>query len=234
MECKVCEIKPEHRHLGKVPMKDHRTIVAEERREKTRARLLKGAFQIFSQCGSEAKVIDKVIKTAGVSRGTFYNYFRTNEELFMEVSKTVSNEIIRIVDPIVLQQKDPAARIACGLVLVIRLAKRAPILAQFVARGGPMAMGAGSLTTDVVPREIRAGIESGHFTITDEELAFDLVLGPVIMAFHRIAQGEISKVYSIQFAQSVLQSLGINREIAKEYASADFADIQLPEHSMLN
>lgn len=215
-------------------MKDHRTIVAEERREKTRARLLKGAFQVFSQFDSEAKVIDKVIKTAGVSRGTFYNYFKTNEELFIEVSKEVSNEIIRIVDPIVLQQRDPAARIACGLVLVIRLAKRAPVLAQFVARGGPMSLGAGSLTTDVVPREIRAGITSGHFTIPDEELAFDLILGPIIMAFHRIAQGDISEGYSTQFAQSVLLSLGVNRKLAKEYASVGFTEIELPEHSMLN
>lgn len=214
-------------------MKDHRTIVAEERRERMRARLLKGAFQVLSQYGSEAKVIDKVIKTAGVSRGTFYNYFKTNEELFAEVSRAVSNEIIRIVDPIVVQQRDPAARIACGLVLVLRLAKRAPILAHFVARGGPLAMGVGNLATEVVPREIRAGRASGHFTIADEELAFDLVLGPVIMAFHRIAQSEISEAYSTQFAQNVLQALGVESRLAKEYASVDFADIELPEHSML-
>ena len=215
-------------------MKNHRTIVAEERRKKTRARLLKGAFQVFSQFGAEAKVIDKVIKTAGVSRGTFYNYFRTNEELIMEVSKEVSNEIIRIVDPIVLQQRDPAERIACGLILVIRLAMRAPILAQFVARGGPVAMSTGNLTTDVVPREIRDGIASGHFSITDEELAFDLVLGPVIMAFHRIAQGQVSESYSGQFTQAVLQSLGVETKLAKKYAFSGFTEFELPEHSMLN
>ncbi len=214
-------------------IQDHRTAVAAERREKTRARLLKSAFQVFSQCGSDAKIIDKVITNAGVSRGTFYNYFKTNEELFIEVSREVSNEIIRIVDPIVVLQKDPAARMACGLVLVIRLAIRAPILAQFVARGGPMAMGVGNLTAEVVPREIRSGRATGHFTIIDEQLAFDLVLGPIIMAFHTIAQGGLSEEYAPQFAQSILQALGVKEELANAYATADFSDVELPEHSML-
>jgi AcrR family transcriptional regulator len=215
-------------------MINHRTIVGAERREKTRARLLKGALHVFSRFGSDAKVIDLVIKNAGVSRGTFYNYFRTNEELFIEVAKEVSNEIIRAVDPVVVQQKDPVARMACGVISVIRLAKRVPILAQFVVKGGPIAMQTGSLTTTVVPRDIRAGITGGHFTIADENLAFDLVLGPIIMAFHRIVQGEVVESYPNELAQSVLQSLGVSRKMAKKYAYIDFVDIELSEHSMLN
>lgn len=215
-------------------MINHRTIVAAERREKTRARLLKGALHVFSQFGAEAKIIDMVIKNAGVSRGTFYNYFRTNEELFIEVAKEVSNEIIRTVDPVVLQQKDPAARMACGVISVIRLAKRVPILAQFVVKGGPIAMNTGKLTTTAVPRDIRAGITDGIFTLTDENLAFDLVIGPIIMAFHRIVQGEVSEHYPSELAQSVLQSLGVSRKLAKRYAYLDFVDIELAEHSMLN
>lgn len=215
-------------------MINHRTIVGAERREKTRARLLKGALHVFSQFGAEAKIIDMVIKHAGVSRGTFYNYFRTNEELFIEVAREVSNEIIRAVDPVVVQQIDPAARIACGVVSVIRLAKRVPILAQFVVKGGPVAMNTGELTTTVVPRDIRAGIAAGQFTITDEYLAFDLVLGPIIMAFHRIVQGEVSEQYPNELAQAVLQSLGVSRTLAKDYAYLDFVEIELAEHSMLN
>lgn len=214
-------------------MTDHRVIVGAERREKTRARLLKGALHVFSLYGSEAKVIDLVIKNAGVSRGTFYNYFRTNEELFIEVAKEVSNEIIRAVDPIVSQQRDPAARIACGVVSVVRLARRFPVLAQFIVKGGPIAMTTGNLTTTVVPRDIQSGIAAGQFSITDEELAFDLVLGPIIMAFHRIVKGEVAEGYPNELAQSVLQSLGVQGERAKEYASIAFVDVELAEPSLL-
>lgn len=212
---------------------NHRTIVASERREKTRAKLLKGALHVFARHGAEAKVIDLVIKKAGVSRGTFYNYFRTNEELFVEVAREVSNEIIRIVDPLVQQQEDPAARLACGLLSVLKLARAYPGFSQFVARGGPPAISAGNLANVAVPRDIRAGIASGLFNVTDEKLAFDLILGPVIMAFHTVLNESVSESYSRQLTQAVLQSLGVDASLARMYASKDFGDIEVPEGSLL-
>ncbi len=212
---------------------NHRTIVAAERRERTRERLLKGALHVFARHGAEAKVIDLVIKKAGVSRGTFYNYFRTNEELFVEVAREVSNEIIRTVDPLVHQQENPAARVACGLVSVLELARTWPVFSRFVARGGPPAISAGNLATEVVPREIRDGIASGMFTVTDEKLAFDLILGPVIMAFNTVTNESVSESYSRQLAQAVLQSLGVDASLAKRYASKDFGDIEVSEDSLL-
>src|SRR6516164_4551776 len=97
---------------------NHRTRVGAERREKMRARLLESALLVFASQGVDATVVDEVISTAGVSRGTFYNYFRTNEELFSAVAAEVSNEILRIVDPLLLPLTDPAARIAVGIRLV--------------------------------------------------------------------------------------------------------------------
>ena len=212
---------------------NHRTIVAAERRKKTRAKLLKGALRVFARRGAEAKVIDSVIKKAGVSRGTFYNYFRTNEELFVEVAREVSNEIIRAVDPLVERQENAAAGIACGLVSVLELARAYPVFSSFVARGGPLAISAGNLATESVPRDIRAGIASGLFTVTDEKLAFDLILGPVIMAFHTVVNESVSESYSRQLAQAVLQSLGVDGSLARSYATKDFGDIVIPEDSLL-
>ena len=211
---------------------DHRTLVAMERREKTRAKLLRGAILVFAQHGAEAKVIDLVIREAGVSRGTFYNYFRTNEELFLEVAREVSNEIIRSVDPLVLKQEDAAASLACGLVSVVRLAGSYPLFAQFVSKGGPLALGAGNLTKMAVPREIRNGIASGLFTVTDEQLAFDLILGPVIMAFHTVLSGGASDSYARDMAQAVLRSLGVDDARARQYAWLDFEDVDIAESSI--
>lgn len=39
-------------------------------------------------------VIDDVIAEAGVSRGTFYNYFRTNTELMAAVGETLADELV--------------------------------------------------------------------------------------------------------------------------------------------
>lgn len=211
---------------------DHRTIVGAERREKTRAKLLIGALRVFASHGVDAKVIELIIREAGVARGTFYNYFSTNEELFIEVAKEVSNEIIRIVEPLVQQQQDPAARLACGVSSVIKLAIAYPVFAQFVVRGGPPALSAGSLASEVVPRDINAGISTGRFSIADSKLAFDLVLGPVIMAFHRILSEKVSKNYPHLLAQAVLQSLGASKTLAEKYACQDFGEVVIAADSL--
>lgn len=211
---------------------DHRTLVAVERRGKTRAKIVRAALVVFAQHGVEAKVIDLIIRHAGVSRGTFYNYFRTNEELFIEVVKEVSNEIIRTVDPVVQQQRDPAARIACGVKLVLKLARSFPVFAQFVSRGGPPALSAGNLATEMVPRDIKKGIACGLFTVSDKKLAFDLILGAVIMAFHRVINADVSEYYSRRLVQAVLQSLGVESRLAQRYASQDFGSFELSHDSI--
>src|ERR1700732_983396 len=91
---------------------DHRTRVAAGRRERMYARLVESALLVFGERGMDASVIDELIRTASVSRGTFYNYFRTNEDLLIAVSLAVSNEMLRVVDPLAHAETDPAARIA--------------------------------------------------------------------------------------------------------------------------
>jgi AcrR family transcriptional regulator len=211
---------------------NHRTQVAGARREKTRARLLKGALCVFAHHGADAAVIDLVIRESGVSRGTFYNYFRNNEALFVEVATEVSNEIIRIVDPLVQQQEDPAARIACGVSTVIRLAIDYPVFARFVSRGGPLAVSTGSLATEVVPRDIAAGIASGRFSVLDQALAFDLILGPVLMAFHRVLSGAVTPNYAQELAEGVLLSLGVRTDLARQFATQQFGTITLADDSL--
>lgn len=216
------------------PPPDHRTRVGIERRERTRAKLLAAALPVFAKHGADAAIIDSIIRQAGVSRGTFYNYFRTNEELFIAVAQEVSNELIRIVDPIVLAQKDPAARIACGVSLVIRLARRHPLLAEFVVRGGPAAIAAGSLATTVIPRDIAAGIACGRFTVTDEKLAFDLILGPVLSAFHTVLTVPVDDEYPCALAEAILKGLGVSRPLASRLAYQAFGEITVSSDSIFS
>ena len=211
---------------------NHRPKKILDKRGKTRAKLVKGAVHVFARHGVDARVIDLIIKEAGVSRGTFYNYFRTNEELFIAAAEEVSSEIIRVVDPIVLKQSNPAASIACGVSLVIKLANAYPIFAEFIVRGGPPALGAGSLATEVVPREIHAGIQSGYFNIKNSRLAFDLIIGPVIAAFHTLLSEGISENYPQELAQAILQSLGVEQSLAYQYSILDFGEISISEDSI--
>ena len=53
-------------------------------KEKTRARIVESARALFNRKGFESVSIDEIMKCAGLTRGGFYNHFKTKEELFVE------------------------------------------------------------------------------------------------------------------------------------------------------
>ncbi len=80
------------------------------------------------------------------------------------------------------------------------MARSFPVFAQFVSRGGPPALSAGNSATEMVPRDIQEGIACGLFTVSDKRLVFDLILGPVIMAFHTVTNANVLEDYSRRLA----------------------------------
>ena len=115
---------------------DHRTRTAAQRRERMRARLVESALTVFAKRGVGASVIKEVIAVAGVSQGTFYNYFRTDEDLLVAVAEELSNEVVQRIEAEVLRYDDPAARIATDVRLYLDMARDFPLLARFIVRTG--------------------------------------------------------------------------------------------------
>jgi AcrR family transcriptional regulator len=193
---------------------NHRSRVGADRREQMRMRLIASAMLVFARRGAEGSVIDEVITTAKVSRGTFYNYFRTSEELFLAVAEEVGNQLLRTVDPVLMGHPPGAARVACGIRLTLMLAKSHPRLAAFLGRAGPSALGAHSLATDFVGRDIADAFAAGQFSGVHPRLAFDMITGPVMSAFNTLQGEPLPDGYEQDMAKAILQSLGIARATA--------------------
>jgi AcrR family transcriptional regulator len=212
---------------------DHRTRVAAERRERMQARLVESALLVFGQRGMDASVIDELIRTAGVSRGTFYNYFRTNEDLLLAVSLAVSDEMMRVVDPLAQGEADPAARIAAGVRLFIELARDFPALGAFLTRGGLRVLTENSLVKEYLPRDLIQARNSGRIRVSDIDLAFDLVVGSMLAALHRMQCAPLPDGYSAHLASAILGALGVPAEEAQAIALRPLPRLRLPPDSML-
>lgn len=211
---------------------DHRTRVGADRRLRTRRKLLQTAFQLFAEQGLDVPIIDLVIRQAGLSRGTFYNHFRCERELFLAVAAEISNEIISAVDPQVVHHENPVVRVACGVTLCVRLARRYPIIAAFLVKGGAQAVFAGGNATNAIARDVQMGLQSGLFTLSDPALAIDLVLGPVLCTFGSLLQRPLSDAYVAELVGAVLRSLGIGTEEAARVAALDFGQPQPHDESL--
>lgn len=188
---------------------NYRQRAAALRRERTRGLLLREALLVFAEHGLATAVIGQIIQRAGVARGTFYNHFATDEALYIAVAGEVSDAILQLVDPLVLQHKHPAARVACGINTVLSLVRAQPKLARFLDRGGVMALRHGTLVNQVVPRDLLAGMQAGCFSVQPLPLAVDLLLGPLQMAFHLHAHEDPGPDYGPLMTAGILRALGL-------------------------
>lgn len=214
------------------PAVDHRTLAGRARSERTRRALVESAMLVFAQRGADASVIDEVIALARVARGTFYNHFRGNDDLFDAVAAEVGNQLVALVDPRVLAEDDAAARVATGVRLVLAIAVAHPRLAAFLARSGPRAAGPGSVAAASVPRDVALGMAQGRFTRMPVELATDLVVGPVFAAFQAM-RAPLPRGYAGGLARGILQALGVPPARARRLAERPLDPPIVPDDSLL-
>jgi AcrR family transcriptional regulator len=194
---------------------DHRSRVGAERRERMRKRLIESAMIVFAEKGVGASVIPDVVAAAEVSQGSFYNYFRTNEELLAAVSNELSNEMLALIEEVASGIEDPALKVASSTRCYLHLARSHRLLARFLAGAGLRLAGAGrevrqrSAIYDILSADLEAGQASGDFAIAAVDVAVDVVKGAMLMAVDRMANGRIAKDYPEKVTVMILRALGM-------------------------
>ncbi|WP_054859710.1 TetR family transcriptional regulator [Gracilibacillus sp. JCM 18860] len=62
--------------------------------KKTRTKIIEAAHQLFIQKGFDATSIQDILDKAGISKGTFYNYFQSKNDCLIAIISVVREEII--------------------------------------------------------------------------------------------------------------------------------------------
>lgn len=212
---------------------DHRSRVAAERRERMRARLLASALQLVAQKGPGALSIDDVIANAGVSRGSFYKYFSSTEVLLQALAVEITNDLIRMAEPIVLHVTDPAERIAIGIRVVSYLALRHPLAATCLARmGWPDARGP-NVHLEFVARDLNEGFRRGRFMKMPLALGLNIVSGAVLGAAHSMLAPDCEPDFAESTTAAALRALGLDTKAADEVARRPLRRPEIPAEGLL-
>jgi AcrR family transcriptional regulator len=213
--------------------KDHRPRVAAERRKRMRRKLLESALLVFAQKGVEASVVEDVIAAAGVSRGTFYNYFDANADLLVAAIEELGNDVVDTIEARVTVLRSPAARLVTGLRLYIDTARRFPLFARFLARVGPQAIGPDSRVYKYIPIHIAEGIASGEFVEMPVRVALDMVVAAGLIAVARISTGAADPDYLLGMMLALTRSLGLEAATAEALVTEPIAPIEFDEDSLI-
>ena len=213
--------------------KDHRPRVAAERRARMRRKLVESALLVFAEKGVDASVIDDVIAAAGVSRGTFYNYFRTNAELLGAASEELGNEIVHLIETHVHAIPSPAARLLTGLRLYLDVARRFPLFARFVARVGPQALSPENLIYKYLPIHIAEGIKARELTDAPVLVMVDLIVGAGLVAVARLSAGLADEAYLRAVLLTLMRGLGLPSDRAERLIAEPLAPLDLSPDSLV-
>lgn len=180
-----------------------------------RKRLLESAMLVFAQKGVGATVIPDVVAAAEVSQGSFYKYFRTNDELLGALSEELSNEMLAVIEAVVGEIDDPALRVATAVRSYLHLARSYPVVARFLSSAGLDLVSKGSAVFDYLPPDLKEGQKRGVFATMPVDAAVDLVAGASLLAVHRMAKGRTAKRYPDTMVEAMLRGLGIDADKAK-------------------
>lgn len=202
------------------PAADHRPGVAAARRDRTRAHLVESALRVVLAQGALTVPLEALLEQAEVSRGTFYKYFPDVQALVQTMASALSDELISSLHPMLEVVDDPAQRLATGMLGVLGLVQRAPMLGHLLASTGwPLVQ---PDDEHAFRRLVRSDVERGQrtrrFVRMDPSLAMELLAAHVVAASRRLAGDGDSARLATQTVEALLRCLGVDAQDARRLA----------------
>ncbi|CAN7759166.1 TetR/AcrR family transcriptional regulator [Pseudorhodoferax sp. LjRoot39] len=203
------------------PDQDFRSRVAAEKRERMRERLVEATLQAYAGSTPGLRpVIDDVVRVAGVSRGSFYKYFDSIEEILPELGQRMADDMVDTFQRLFGDIADPAVRIAVGPLLSLCRSAMDP---THVACTASVDFGAyfatGRLHGMVVTDQLLAARQAGVLHFESLEAAIDLAIGASMEGSRRVQRlPRLDAAYATALARGVLCGLGMTRAAARRAA----------------
>lgn len=154
-----------------------RAAAAEQRRAKTRERLLDAAAAVIADKGPDATSVEDIVAAAGVSRGTFYNYFPTTDELIHALNTRSADAFFGPMRDLIAELHNPALRLAAAAHFTLATMVADPTRAWVILRLDGSRAPRQRDSSRFLHRLFEEGAASGLFEVMDVDAARTLTLG---------------------------------------------------------
>lgn len=189
-----------------------------------RDRLIEAAARVMASEDGDSATIDTFIRVAGVARGTFYNHFKTREELLDALWTRIGHDPFLEIQNACKDLADPVERFAAVTRLVLLRAMQDPTWGWLI-----LALSADDTTLNDdlrgYPRpDLRAGAAASRFRYESETGATDLVVGTMRAGLRALLHEGREANYAQVLCKMILQALGINQLEATRISALPLPD----------
>lgn len=185
-----------------------RALAGERKREKTRTALLEAAMRVIAARGPHAATIEQFTAEAGVSRGTFYNYFPTIDDLVLALMDSLVVGLDQQIVATMTEVEDPAERMAHCCIVFIQKGIDDPLWGWVYLKLDSTSVAYVKQSRERFRIEFERGAAAGRFAAPSLPAAYGLCAGSVRMAVRSILTGA-DRCCGGQIVQLILTGLGV-------------------------
>jgi AcrR family transcriptional regulator len=191
------------------PAERKRTRDTAMRRERTRRRVLDAAFTLMGHERGLTVRIEEICAEAGISRGTFYNYFNGLEQVLDALSFDLSHNFNSAVLATMARMEDMAARTDAAMRYYLERARSNPQWGWAmvnISATGPL-FGAETFASALAT--VEEGILRGEFVLEDARVGRDMILGTALAAMVSQLREGADADQPRKAARLILRALGV-------------------------
>ena len=204
---------------------DHRKIVAARRRAEMERRLFLVALELLSKKLPSEISINDVISQANVSRGTFYSYFDSLEQIFLALLTRLTEDMAPAADRLIVGIPDGATRIAKVIRFILHFGRRAPLCGKLMMQSGwPIVKSANTFLGNL-QRDVELAMAQGTFDKMHGSVAANLIIAPTRGGLQAMVLGVSIPDYPEQLTLRILLSLGMSRIAAEEAVALPLLEV---------
>lgn len=199
------------------------------KRERTRRKILEATFGLIGNDKGLAVRIEEICAAARISRGTFYNYFTSLEQLFEILAIELSHDLNRALVSTFDADRSHAEGANAAIQHYLNYARRDPAWAWAMVHLNAFGPTFGAESWEACHRAIENGIEAGEFDVPSAAVGRDLMTGTVLASVRSMLRSGSDPSQPRIIAYHVLRALGVPAARAREIADRPLPDIVVPK-----
>jgi AcrR family transcriptional regulator len=199
------------------------------KRERTRKAILEAAFELIGNEKGLTVRIEEICAAAHISRGTFYNYFTSLEQLFEVLAIELSHDLNRALVATWDETLSHAEGANAAIQHYLNYARRDPAWAWAMVHLSAFGPTFGTEAWEACHRSIAKGIEAGEFDVPDATVGRDLMTGTVLATVRTTLRFGSGRSQPRIVAYHLLRALGVPDARARTIADSPLPDIVVPK-----
>ena len=199
------------------------------KRERTRKKILDTAFGLIGNEKGLTVRIEEICAAAHISRGTFYNYFTSLEQLFEVLAIELSHDLNRALVATWDETQSHAEGSNAAIQHYLNYARRDPAWAWAMVHLSAFGPTFGAEAWDACHRSIAKGISAGEFDVPNATVGRDLMTGTVLATVRTMLRSGGDRSRPRIVAYHLLRALGVSDARARDIADRPLPDIVVPK-----